>query len=190
MFSIHSRQPITSLILNSIIEIKDVAYEKDKENRAILRASLVANLILMLSILCEATLSEILIDSIESIDIIYDDEKSDRLKAYLLQRLKRSGWEEISGVLCEVLIGETLSKIVGQELNNQLKALFQKRNMIAHGESIERFTCGDTRKDPKIITEKFSGKSSAFSLLQDAGIIPVKGIHNLSLSDIYSIQMY
>ena len=187
---LHIRTPIVGLLICSIAESKAHAYEAEQNNRKYTRAALVVNLTLLLSILCEALLSEVFQACIGDIDF-FDEDKTDGLKKYLLQRLGRTGWEELNGPLCEALLGVNLATIIGRDITDRLKALSQHRNLIAHGESVERTIVEkfENRHAIKTKEEKF-GKEFAFQKLQEAGIIPMTGIQEIGLEDIYSIKTY
>ena len=93
---LHIRRPIVGLLICSIAESKALAYEAEQNNKKYTRAALVVNLTLLLSILCEALLSEVFQECIGDIDF-FDEDKTDGLKQFLLQRLGRTGWEELNG---------------------------------------------------------------------------------------------
>ena len=99
---LHIRTPIVGLLIRSIAESKVITYEAEQDNRKSTRTALVVNLTLLLSILCEALLSEVFEECIDDINF-FDEDKTDGLKQYLLQRLRRTGWEELNGPLCEAL---------------------------------------------------------------------------------------
>ena len=190
--TISSRMPIVGLLINSIVESKILAYQKNNDNKETARAALVMNLILLLSVLCEALLSEFFIDFIDGIKFSSDYENEEGLQKYLLDRVSRTGWEELSSSLCEALLGEPLKSIIGQDLYNRLNALSQHRNLIAHGEAMY-YSLDLNTHTGKREKEKFEKKGLAFQQLQDAGIIPRTGFgfrSPLSPRDVYSIKTY
>jgi hypothetical protein len=134
----NSRMPIAGFLISAIVDSKVLTYQKDKDNKESERTALVMNLVLLLSVLCEALLSEFLVVSINDIDLSNDYDNNEGLQKYLLDRASRTGWEELSSSLCEALLGEPLKNIIGQELYNRLNALSQHRNLIAHGEAIHQ----------------------------------------------------